>query len=146
MLFGVFSVLGCALFIPGGALFISRGCRIHLHPALIIPRLGLNWSPGMNRSPYLNNFIEKPCLISLSFFLTMPPGLLGCFPYLLMLHIIGGCIFDTVPKFASPPLAAGGVQRCSAAEIHAVGNSKANESSRCKAGCMNQMVQNRVRV
>ena len=50
MLLRVFSVLGCALFIPGGALFIPRGCLIHPHSAL---RVGLNWSPGMNRSLYL---------------------------------------------------------------------------------------------
>ena len=44
--FRVLTVLGFALFIP-------RGCRIHPHPALMIPRVGLNWSPGMNRSLYL---------------------------------------------------------------------------------------------
>ena len=48
------SILACALFIPGGALFIPTGCLIHSHPALIIPRVGLNWSPVMNRSLYLN--------------------------------------------------------------------------------------------
>ena len=53
MLCRVFGVLGCALFIPGDALFIPRGRCMHPYPALIIPRVGLNWSPGMNRSLYL---------------------------------------------------------------------------------------------
>ena len=52
--FGVLSISGSALFIPGGALFILRGCLIHPHPALIIPRVWLNWSLGMNRSLYLS--------------------------------------------------------------------------------------------
>ena len=46
MLFRVLSVFGCALLIP-------RGCRIRPHLALMIPRVGLNWPPGMNRSLYL---------------------------------------------------------------------------------------------
>ena len=40
------SFLGCALFIP-------RGCRIYPHLALMVPTVGLNWPPGMNRSLYL---------------------------------------------------------------------------------------------
>ena len=42
----ILSALWCALFIP-------RGCRINPYDALIISRLGLKWSPGMNRSLYL---------------------------------------------------------------------------------------------
>ena len=40
------SFLGCALFIP-------RGCRIHRDLALMVPRVGLKWPPGMNWSLYL---------------------------------------------------------------------------------------------
>ena len=43
-----FKFFRCALFIP-------RGCRILPHLALMIPRVGLNWPPGMNRSLYLTD-------------------------------------------------------------------------------------------
>ena len=56
------NLLECALFIPGGAFFIPKGCLIHPHPALIIRKVGLNWSLGMNRSLYLNKDVHSPAV------------------------------------------------------------------------------------
>ena len=78
-LLGFFSILGCALFIPGGAFFIPRGCLIHPHPALIIPRVGLNWSLGMNRCLYL--------ITTRAFFVPVPDTFL-CFSLSLLFSIL----------------------------------------------------------
>ena len=114
----VCSILGCVLIIPGGAFFIPRGCLIHPHPALIIPRVGLNWSPGMNRSLYLSIPLccvpACACSVLLSYACTcplhFPPRHLAVFvpfccispPYLA--KILPTCVLTTASNPWCPPM------------------------------------------